>query len=219
MHRHPSCSKDLILTALRSQHLTISLSEDVSSGGFQLDLGDMIDAHAQSNDISGRAGTVLVPVWAASPARRVVRAQIQGRVDRRSLIREDSYRMGSRNASARFDCKRLRGDIVPFFFPLVHFVTHVVGWHRLNRSSSLDASLNYGVLRVQHNTTELGVEPRIGFHITKWPCRHGKGHLVRLAGSDANFGSDLVIGTTVLRAYSPQLDSRAAGNRSRKQDP
>ncbi|KAF9230974.1 hypothetical protein BU15DRAFT_68718 [Melanogaster broomeanus] len=48
-----SSSKDLILTLLFIPNTRQLASADVSLGGVELDLGDVIDAHVQANDISG----------------------------------------------------------------------------------------------------------------------------------------------------------------------
>ncbi|KAF9236670.1 hypothetical protein BU15DRAFT_63837 [Melanogaster broomeanus] len=66
-----SSSKDLVLTLLFIPNTRQLASADVSLGGVVLDLGDVIDAHVQANDISGLVWAILARVRTESRSRSV----------------------------------------------------------------------------------------------------------------------------------------------------
>ncbi|KAF9230981.1 hypothetical protein BU15DRAFT_68724, partial [Melanogaster broomeanus] len=71
-----SSSKDLVLTLLFIPNTRQLASADVSLGGVELDLGDVIDAHVQANDISGLVWAILARVRTESRSRSVDGDQI-----------------------------------------------------------------------------------------------------------------------------------------------
>ncbi|KIK97193.1 hypothetical protein PAXRUDRAFT_31920 [Paxillus rubicundulus Ve08.2h10] len=67
----PSSSpKDLILTLLFIPNTRQLASVEVSLGGVELDLGDVIDAHVQANDVSGLVWAVVARARAESSGRK-----------------------------------------------------------------------------------------------------------------------------------------------------
>ncbi|KAF8843831.1 hypothetical protein BDN67DRAFT_896268 [Paxillus ammoniavirescens] len=66
-----SSPKDLILTLLFIPNTRQLASAEVSLGGVELDLGDVIDVHVQANDISGLVWAVLAGARADRPRGRM----------------------------------------------------------------------------------------------------------------------------------------------------
>ncbi|KAI9569935.1 hypothetical protein HD554DRAFT_472797 [Boletus coccyginus] len=58
---------NLVLTLLFIPNTRQLVSADVTLGGVELELGDVVDAHVQANDISGLVSAVLVHAHAQSP--------------------------------------------------------------------------------------------------------------------------------------------------------
>ena len=58
---------DLVLTLLFIPNTQQLVSADVTLGGVELELGDVVDAHVLANDISGLVWAVLARARAQSP--------------------------------------------------------------------------------------------------------------------------------------------------------
>lgn len=64
-----STPNDLILTLLFIPNTRQLASADVTLGGVKLEIGDVVDAHVQANDISGLIWAVLACARAQNPDR------------------------------------------------------------------------------------------------------------------------------------------------------